>query len=165
MAPLDPTSALQRLRWLAAEIRDRPRSVITGGRGADAMAETFGDLDAWLSAGGLWPDAWAPPVVNEGDGRLADQARARYRLELAIDRAFRDDERTDRTLLPAVLGEHAEPKFREHVIRLAAQAVLDEIDAERRQIEAMVTRMVIEQTMTMRSQLDSDGPLPGFRQT
>lgn len=160
MAPLDPTSALDRLRWLAAEIRDRPRSVITGGRGAGAMAETFGDLDAWLSAGGLWPDAWAPPVVNEGDGRLADQARARYRLELAIDRALRDDERTDRTLGPDEPGG-----LRGHVIRLAAQAVLDEIDAERRQIEAMVTRMVIEQTMTMRAQLDSDGPLPGFRQT
>jgi hypothetical protein len=155
-APIDPNAALERLRgWrdeagsLSYHIESDAQRAVTL---ADDMASVFRDLDEWLTSGGLWPQAWQPPITRDGDGHLPNAHAARHRLELVIDKAFRDDERADR--LTNVQSDRAQPAvLRDHLVQLAARAVLDEIDAERQHAEAMMQHYLTQHVLGMRRNL------------
>lgn len=153
-APIDPTRALESARRYARKLNGEsdlggPFGTVEAASYGHELAETFRDLDGWLTAGGLWPQAWQPPITHDGDGHLPNVHAARYRLELVIDKAFRDDERADRGT--NVESDRAKPAvLRDHLVQLAAQAVLDEVDAERRQAEAVMQHMLTQQLLGMR---------------
>lgn len=128
----DPNGLLRHLRQLAGRHDEG---------GLKAAADAFTQLDAQLTDGGLLPLAWQPPMAQQAELTIAAQRRAWHRLEVVIDGALRDDERTDKAL-----GPDGQGSLRVHLVRLLSHAVLRELEEEQEQVRAMLTRMAERQT-------------------
>lgn len=154
MNPADPNELLGRLR---AAVKAADGATY----GARRFAEVFAQLDEQLTGGGLLPADWRPPFMQDAVHPQLDQRRARHRLESVLDRAIRDDDELDRATMGAT-RDSASP-LRERLIRLLSWAIIQELEAEQRQVQAMLADLARRNTPVLPPELRPNDPPVGFR--
>jgi ribosomal protein S20 len=130
---MDPNEALRSIRAGVKAVR-AAKDVIQVETAAEALVEVVAGLDEWITKGGFLPLEWMPPMGPQAGVTPADDSRTVRRLELAFDKAIRDDALLD--------ANEALGAVRDRLIRQLAHEVIREVRQEREMVERMQSKLL-----------------------